>query len=140
MIDETVDGWMEQLMCQMHGSAVPAQDLIMIDEGGGKIVTKTEIQVPRKKGASWTRMTFRIDLERAFNDFVKALGTEAKLYALFCIGVEKAELAAEAHLKWADAPKSEFEMDKVILRGRAEWDNRLQSIGIFASDNIEERN
>lgn len=139
MIDETVDGWMEQLMGQLHGSTVPAQDFIMIDEGDGKIVTKTEIQVPRKKGASWTRMTFRIDLERAYNSLIQQKGTEAKLYALFCIGVEPAELAEEAHRKWADAPRSEFEVKKAVLRMRAEWDLRLQKIGIYASDNIEEK-
>tara|TARA_R110002126_G_scaffold82537_2_gene202362 strand:- start:1156 stop:1578 length:423 start_codon:yes stop_codon:yes gene_type:complete len=138
MIDETIDGWMEQTMGQIHGSVLPAQDLVMIDEGEGKVLLKTEVQVPRKKGASWTRMTFQIDLERAFNGLVKHKGTEAKLYALFCIGVEPMELAEEAHLRWSDAPKSEYEMHKVVLRMRAEWDKRLQKIGIFASDNFEE--
>ena len=138
MIDETVDGWMEQIMGQIHGSTLPAQDLVMIDEGEGKVVLKTEIQVPRKKGASWTRMSFRIDLERAYNSMMDQLGTEAKLYALFCIGVEPAELADEAHKKWANAPRSEYEMNKVVLRMRAEWDNRLQKIGIYASDNFGE--
>jgi len=138
VIDKTIDGWMEQIMNQIHGSVLPAQDLVMIDQGGDKIVLKTEIQVPRKKGASWSRMTSHIDLERAFNSMIEHRGTEARLYALFCIGVEPLELAEEAHLVWSGAPRSEYEMHKVVLRMRAEWDKRLQKIGIYASDHFEE--
>lgn len=138
MISATADEWMEQLMEQLHGSAVPAQDFIMIDEGDGKIVTKTEIQAPRKKGAAWTRMSFRVDLERAYNSLIDQVGTDAMVYALFCIGVAPADLANEAPHKWDDAPATEFDVNKAILRGRGEWDMRLRKMGIYASAEQEE--
>lgn len=133
MTSKCVDEWMEQIMEQVHGSPVAAQDMVMVDEGGGKIMTKTEVQVHRSKSAVWTRMSFRLDLERAYQSLIDEVGTDAKIYALFCIGVTPSELAAEAHLKWPDAPKNEYEVNKAILRGRGEWDMRLRKIGIYAS-------
>jgi hypothetical protein len=133
MISHSVDEWMEQVMEQIHSSHIAAQNLVITEDPSGKVLTKTEVQVQPSKGAVWNRFSFRIDLERAFHSLIDDIGTDAKIYALFCIGVSALELAAEAHYVWPDAPITENGVRLSVLRGRGEWDIRLRRIGIYAS-------
>ena len=127
----TADDWMEEALAQVHGSPVPAQDFVLVDEGDGKILTKTEIQTTVSKGASWSRMSFRIDLVDAFNQVIELVGTPAKVYGLYCIGVGKGDLLADAHKKWPDAPRTESQLDKALQRGRGEWTAKLEAAELF---------